>query len=218
MAARLPDLSTVAIATTYGTTKNVTVLTNAAPAKATSTAHGFTAGKLVELKSGWQGLNERIYRVGATPATDTFDLEGTDTTNLNRYPAGSSKGSVREITAFTQITQILTFETSGGEQQFATYSFLEEGFERQLPTVTSAQSITIGIADDPTLPGYIALKEAGEARAQRAIKLTLPDGSLILFNGVVSFNETPTLTKGEVMTVTATISLNGKPTRYLAAQ
>lgn len=216
MAARLPDLSTVAIATTYGAVKQVTALTNAAPAEATSVAHGLTAGKLVELKSGWQGLNERIYRVGAGGDVDDFVLEGTGTTNLNRFPAGSGKGSAREITEFTQITQILTFETTGGEQQFATYSFLEEDFERQLPTVTSAQSITIGIADDPTLPGYIALKEAGEARAQRAVKLTLPDGSLILFNGVVSFNETPTLTKGEVMTVQATLSLNGKPTRYVA--
>ena len=34
------------------------------------------------------------------------------------------------------------------------------------------------------------------------------------YNGYVSFNETPTLTKGQVMQVTATFSLQGRPVRY----
>ena len=104
--------------------------------------------------------------------------------------------------------------TSGGDQQFANFSFLEEDYERQLPTITSAQSIQIGLADDPLLAGYIALKAAGEARAIRALKVTLPNGAVLLYNGYCSFNETPTLTKGSVMQVRATFSLSGRPVRY----
>ncbi|WP_225784255.1 phage tail protein [Xenophilus sp. Marseille-Q4582] len=215
MAARLPDGSTVAIATAYGSPKAVTAVTNANPAVATSAAHGLANGALIEVTSGWQRVNDRIVRV-ANQASGTFELEGINSLATQYYPAGSGVGSVREITTFTQISQILDFTTSGGEQQFATYSFLEEDFERQLPTVTSAQSISIGIADDPSLPGYQALKAAGEARAVRALRLTLPDGSLILYNGTISFNETPTLTKGSVMQVTATVSLQGRPVRYSA--
>lgn len=215
MAARLPDGSTVAIATAYGSPKAVTAVTNANPAVATSAAHGLANGALIEVTSGWQRVNDRIVRV-ANQASGTFELEGINSLAMQYYPAGSGVGSVREITTFTQISQILDFTTSGGEQQFATYSFLEEDFERQLPTVTSAQSISIGIADDPSLPGYQALKAAGEARAVRALRLTLPDGSLILYNGTISFNETPTLTKGSVMQVTATVSLQGRPVRYSA--
>ncbi len=48
------------------------------------------------------------------------------------------------------------------------------------------------------------------------MKVALPNGSVILYNGYVSFNETPTLTKGQVMQVRATISLQGRPVRYTA--
>lgn len=213
MSAFLPDGATVALATAYGSVKTVSAATNANPGVLTATAHGMANGAFYELKSGWQKVNDRIFKA-ANISANAVDLSGIDTTDTTRFPAGSGTGSLREITAFTQISQILQFDTSGGDQQFSNFSFLEEDFERQLPTITSAQSITIGIADDPTLAGYIALKAAGEARAIRALKVTLPNNSVILYNGYVSFNETPTLTKGSVMQVTATISLNGRPTRY----
>lgn len=213
MSAFLPDGATVALATAYGSSKSVTAITNANPGVITAAAHGMANGAFYELKSGWQKVNDRVFKA-ANVATNAVDLTGIDTTDTTRFPAGSGTGSLREITAFTQISQILEFTTSGGEQQFANFSFMEEDYERQLPTITSAQSIQIGIADDPTLAGYIALKAAGEARAIRALKVTLPNNSVIMYNGYVSFNETPTLTKGSVMQVTATISLQGRPTRY----
>jgi hypothetical protein len=42
----------------------------------------------------------------------------------------------------------------------------------------------------------------------------MPDGSKLLYNGYVSFNETPTMNKNQVMQVTATFSLMSKPVRY----
>lgn len=213
MSAFLPDGATVALATAYGSAKAVSAITNANPGVITAAAHGMANGAFYELTSGWQKVNGRVFKA-ANVATNAVDLTGIDTTDTTRFPAGSGTGSLREITAFTQIAQILEFTTNGGDQQFSNFSFLEEDFERQLPTVTSAQSIQIGIADDPTLAGYIALKAAGEARAIRALKVTLPNGSVLLYNGYVSFNETPTLTKGSVMQVSATVSLQGRPTRY----
>lgn len=213
MAARLPDGSIVSLATTYGSAVSVTAISNANPGVATSTAHGLLANDLVTVVSGWSNLNNRVVRV-ASPATNTFALDGIDTTSTTLFPAGSGAGSVTKITAFQQISQIMGFETSGGDQQFQTYSFMEQSFDSQIPTTTSAQSIKITIADDPSLPGYQALQAASDARAVRAVKLALPDGSFILYQGYVSFNSTPTLSKGQIMTVTATISLQGKPVRY----
>jgi hypothetical protein len=213
MAIRLPDGATVFLATAYSAAKTVSALTNGSPAVATSTAHGMANGVYYELKSGWQKISERIYKVANT-AANAFDVSGMDTTDATRFPTGGGAGSVREITAWTQIPQILDFSTSGGDQQFWTGSFLEDDFERQLPTVTSAQSISIGIGDDPSLAGYQALKIAGEKRDIRALRVNLPDGSVILYNGYCSFNETPTLSKGQVMQVTATFSLQGRPVRY----
>lgn len=213
MAARLPDGAIVSIATTYGTAKTVSGISNANPGVATSTAHGLANGALVSVTSGWSNLNNRVVRVAGS-ATNTFNLDGIETTSVTQYPAGSGGGSVQEITGFTQIAQIMGFSTSGGEQQFATFSFLEQNFDTQIPTTLSAQSITLDIADDPTLAGYQALKAASDTRAIRALRLSMPDGSFILYQGYVSFNETPTVTKGSVMQVRATFSLLGRPVRY----
>lgn len=212
MAAQLPDGATVLLETTTGSAKTVSAVTNANPAVATSTAHGISNGAIVRVVSGWSRLTNRILRV-ASSLTNSFALDGFDSTAAV-FNAGGGVGTATEITALTQITQIMGFDTSGGDQQFVNYSFMEQDFETQLPTIQSAMSIKLTIADDPSLAGYIALKAAGEARATRALKLLLKDGSFILYNGVVSFNETPTTAKGAVMTVSATFSLLGRPIRY----
>lgn len=213
MAARLPDGSTVFIASAYAAEKAVTAITNAKSPVVTATAHGFANGDFVEVTSGWGALNGRIMKISGVN-TDSFKLEGIDTSDTDKYPTGAGVGSVRKVNAWTQITQIMDFSTSGGEQQYVNYAFLEEDFERQLPSITSAQSLTIGIADDPSLPGYKALKEANEVRTNTGLRLNLRDGSVIVYNGVVSLNETPSTTKGQVMQVQATFALQGRPTRY----
>jgi len=215
MGVRLPNGIILALATAYGDAKTISALSNANPGVATSTAHGFTDGDFIELTSGWQKINGRIIRVDDAD-TNSYELEGFDTTSTSLYPAGSGIGSARKITTFTQISQIIGLTTSGGDMQFSNFSFLENDFESQLPTQSSAQSLEIEIADDPSLAGYQALKTAGEDKAIRALKVTMPDGSLILYNGYVSFNETPTMTKDSIMTVRATFSLLNRPVRYAA--
>lgn len=215
MAVTLPNGVILSLATGYANAKTITAITNANPGVASSAAHGLANGALVELKSGWQKLNERILRV-ADVAAGTFALDGANTLSPIQFPAGTGGGSFRELTSFTQISQVLEVSTSGGEMQFATYSFLENDFEAQIPTQASAQSLSITVADDPTLPGYKALQAAAELREVRALRVAFPNGSVLLYNGYVSFNETPTMTKGEVMGVQATFSLLSRPVRYAA--
>ncbi len=169
----------------------------------------------MEITSGWSKLNSRIVRVDGA-VTNAFDLEGLDTTSTAAYPAGTGTGSAREITAWTQITQATDVQTSGGEMQFVTYSFLENDYETQMPTQASPQNMSIVIADDPAQSGYIALKAAAEARDIRALRVTFPSGAVALYNGYVSFNETPTFTKNQLMVVTATFNLISRPVRYAA--
>lgn len=75
-------------------------------------------------------------------------------------------------------------------------------------------TINMTIADDASLSGYTSLKAAAAARSAVALKATLPSGSIIVYNGYVSFNETPTMTKNQVMGVRATFSLLALPVRY----
>lgn len=212
MAVKLPDGSTLLLANSYATAVTVTAVSNANTAVCTAAAHGLTTGSFVEITSGWSGLNARVFKVGAVTTT-TFELAGVDTSDTVKYPAGGGIGSARGVLAWTQIQQILDFSTSGGEQKFVEYEFLEDDFGRQMPGTFSAQSLSIGIADDPTLPGYIALKAASDARVIRVMRLSLRDGTNILYNGYVSLNETPSTTKGQVMQVKASLALCSKPVR-----
>lgn len=213
MAVTLPDGATLVLATQYGGAVQVTGISNTNPAVCTAAANGFANGDLLEVTSGWSKLNGRICRVAAA-AAGTFALEGIDATDQTKFVPGGGGGTVRKITGRTQIQQILDTSSSGGEMQFTKYSFLENDFETQLPTTSSAQSLAINIADDPTLPGYIALKAASETRASRALICNLPNGSVLLYNGVFSLDETPSLTKGQVMSVKASYSLQSRPVRY----
>jgi hypothetical protein len=213
MSVKLPNGGTFAIASTYGSAITVSAITNANPGVATATAHGLVDGDIVEVTSGWAKLNNRIVRVAASD-TNTFQLEGVDTSDTTSYPAGAGTGSVRKVTTFVQMAQILNTATSGGEQQFATYQFLESDEQSEIPTNKSPRRLTLTLADDPTLPGYVEAAKANEDRLVRAIRFSLAGGSFIYYNGFVSINETPSTTQNEVMAVVATIAVQGRATRY----
>lgn len=213
MSISLPNGATLKLATVYGSVISITAASNANPAVLTAAAHGLANGDLVEVTSGWSRINNRIYRVSLS-AAGTFALEGLDSSNTTTYTPGGGVGSVRKIATLTQITQILETTSSGGEMGFTEVSLLENDFSTQLPTQASAQSIAISIADDPTLAGFIAVKAAAETRSPRALVVTLPNNSVILYNGIVSLDETPSLTKNSIMAVKSTFSLQGRPVRY----
>jgi hypothetical protein len=213
MSVSLPNGSTVAIASGYGSALTVTALTNANPAVATSTAHGLSNGDYVEITSGWSRLNNKVVRVAGVTA-NTFELEGIDTSSTAIYPAGTGTGSVREVTGWTQISQILASSSTGGEQQFLTYQFLEADAETQIPTTKSAGGMELSIGDDPTLAGFIALVAANDDRLKRALRITLASDAKILYNAYCSINKTPSLTVNELMASQATLSFLTEPVRY----
>lgn len=213
MAVTLPNGSLVAIASGYGSAKTITAITNANPGVATSAAHGFTDGDILEVTSGWSRLTNKIVRVDGS-ATGTFELEGIDTTSTSVYSAGGGTGTAREITGWTQLAQIVGSTSSGGEQQFLNYQFLEADAESRIPTTKSAAGIQFTVADDPSLPGYILAKAANDDRVPRAIRVTLSNGAILLYNAYVSLSTIPSLTVNELMTIEVTLSLTAEPVRY----
>lgn len=214
MAVRLPNNVKLYLASTYVAADTVSAITNANPGVITTSAsHGISTGGYFELSSGWQLANERVFRA-ASASGSTLSIEGLDTTSTTDFPVGTGTGTLREISAWTQILQVTDFSTSGGEPQYVQYEFLEENFQRQLPNGSSAQSITFSIGDDPSLAGYVALKAASSTGALTALRMQFASGSQLIFNGYAFLNETPSMQKGSVMTCSASFSLSGKPVRY----
>jgi hypothetical protein len=216
MSVSLPNGSTIHIANAYGPSKVISAVSNANPAVATLEAsHGVIVGDIIVVKSGWSRVNDRVVRASAV-ATNDVTLEGINSLNATTYPSGSGIGSAREVTGWTQISQILEMSTSGSEQQFVTYSFLEDDAEHQIPTVKSPMSCKMKIADDITLAHYAVLDAADLARTPQVIRITPPSGGVVYWHAYVTLSRTPTMTKNELMGLEVTLSLVSEVTRYAA--
>lgn len=213
MAVKLPNGATVHIATALAAEKKATVATNAAECALTVAGHGFANGDLVLFKSGWGKLNERVFQIGDVKA-DTFKLIGIDTSNADEFPAGSGIGAVQKITDWVQVSQIVEFSTSGGEQQYVDFGFLEDDFDQQIPSTKSAMSMSIKIADDTSLPGYKAAAKCSDKGGKWPLKVVLKGGGLICYNGYPSMNKTPELVRNQVMAVTLSYAISGEVNRY----
>ena len=193
MAVKLPNGATVHIATALAAEKKVTVATNAAECVLTVTGHGFANGDLVLFKSGWGKLNERVFQIG--------DVK-------------TDMGAVQKITDWVQVSQIVEFSTSGGEQQYVDFGFLEDDFDQQIPSTKSAMSMSIKIADDTSLPGYKAAAKCSDKGGKWPLKVVLKGGGLICYNGYPSMNKTPELVRNQVMAVTLSYAISGEVNRY----
>lgn len=212
MAISLPNGALVSIASGYTAAVATTAVSNASPAVVTA-ANTLVAGEFVEIISGWSRLTEKIVRVTA-PSVSAFSLEGYDTTSTAIYPALGGTGTFRKISGWTQLSQILSSASNGGEQQFLEYQLLEADAQKRIPTVKSASGLTFSVADDPTLAGYILASTANDDRLPRAVRITLPSGGVILYNAYISLNKTPSLGVNEIMAVEVTLSLLSAPVRY----
>lgn len=214
MAVTLPNGALVAIASGYDAADIMSAVTNAAPAVATlATGHGIVAGDYIEVTSGWSRLTDKVVRAG-TVAGDTVALLGIDSTLTSVYATGGGAGSVRKVTGWTQLSQILQSTSNGGEQQFLEYQFLESDAQKRIPTFKSAAGLSFSIADDPALPGYILAAQANDDRLPRAVRISLPNGATIVYNAYISLNKTPSLTVNEIMACEVTLSLLNEPVRY----
>ena len=215
MSVYIPNGSVVHIASGYSDAQSMTAVSNADPAVATlESSHSIATGDFMEMTSGWSKLENRIMRAG-TVAGNNIPLEGLDATNTTLFPAGSGTGDIREITGWTQLLQILEFGGEGGEQQFLTYQFLESDAESRIPTFKSAVGVNIVIADDDTLAGYLLCQEANDDRLPRAVRITKPNGGLILFSAFITLAPMPTLEINTLARAQVTFSLeNPEPTKY----
>lgn len=214
MALQLPNGSQIAIASTYATLKNMTAITNATEAVATLEAtHGVIVGDILEVTSGWEDLTGRIVRI-KTLSTNDVTMEGVDTTSTTKYPAGTGTGSIREITAWTNVTQILDAQGQSGEQQYYEYQFLSGNRQQRMPTIRGASSLELTLADDTTQAWYSVVKAASDARTPTAMRVTLPNGAKLYYNGYWSLSNVPTLTVNQAMSLACSFSLSADVTRY----
>lgn len=204
--------TTVSQATTYGAVKTMSAVTNATPAVATlEAAHGVIVGDIIHITSGWDLLNNRVVRVSAV-ATNDVTLEGIDTSDTDLYPAGSGTGSVREVTAWTEVTQITRqINVSGGEQQYADTSTLKNRQDQRIPTSRTVVDVVLPVFDDPSL-AYVATIQASDA-VETGGRFVYPNGRKVYFAGFWTIGDVATIEDSTLRNSVA-ISFASRPLSY----
>jgi hypothetical protein len=214
MAITLATGTQVAIASTYATASAVTAATNAAACVITvAAAHGIVVGDFVEFTSGWDLATGRIFRVSAV-STNDVTLEGFNTTSTTNFPAGTGTGSVRRITAWTQITQVQNVGSSGGDQQYADITSITDRTQKQIPTTRSPQEITLTVFDDPALAWYAPVQTASDSSTPAAVRFVFPNNSRLVANAYWSLQKVPNINANSPLTSTLSMSTLAEPTRY----
>lgn len=191
--------------------KTITGITKADPGVATSVAHGYSNGDILFLEvQGMHQLNEKVVRA-ANIATDTFELEGVDTTDFDTFSSGTAK----KVTLGTTITSATTVTANGGEFDFADTTTIHVNTKSQIPGLPSAISYQMDHIWDPTDAGQIAMKEASDAQSRRTFKFQFGTGGKIMyFAGYVGFSGIPGGSAQQLITTKAVITSNGNPTYY----
>lgn len=201
----------IAFQSALAATKTITAISKANPGVASSTSHGYSNGDFVLLSvQGMYQVNNKVVRVAGV-ASDTFQLEGVDTTNFDTF----SSGTAAKITFGNSITTATSMNASGGTFPFIDVTTIHGNQKAQIPGLPDAMTFTFDNLWDPADAGQIAMKVASDSQAQRAFKFTIGTGGpLVLFSGYVGFSGSPGGTAQDKVTSQATITAFGSPSFY----
>lgn len=214
MAITLTTGSTLAVAKTYAASLNFSAATNASPCALTVVGSTIVAGDYVEVSSGWGLLDKRLVRAGAGTSATSIVLEGIDTTDTIKYPAGAGAGAARKVLTWTQISQVKSISASGGQQQYADVTSIVDVVTRQIPTVRGAVEMTVDVFDDPSLAWYADVMKADDARSPYGMILAFPNGSKTVANAYWSLMRVPTMAQNEALMTQISLSYAAEPVRY----
>jgi hypothetical protein len=191
----------------------VTAVTNANPAVATATSHGLVDGDVVLFSSGWDGANDRVFVVNQL-TVDTFEFNGLDTSSTALFPAAGGVGTVRKISNWVEVPQLLDITMSGGEPRFTTISLLASRNDIQVATGFNAATINFTLAHDPTNQVQKDLVAITEVLGKAAIRLLIGGSAPLYGYGNLALSSMPTMSRNQVNQVSGALSLGGRPTAY----
>lgn len=213
MAYSLPEGSSQQFSNTLAAAKTITAITNANPAVATCTGHGYTTGDEIMLSSGWEDATDSVYKIESVDA-NSFKILGLDSTNTSFFPTGSGGGSAQKLSAWTAIPQVLTISASGGDARFTDVNPLAKRNGIRIPTGFNATSVTLSLGFDATTPTYKTMVDISRSLSKVAFKQVLSGGSVQYGYGYLTVSEFPKLNNNQVNTVDAALTFLGRTMSY----
>ena len=191
--------------------KTITAITKANPGVASSTAHGYANGEWVYLSvTGMQQVSGMVVRVAGV-TTDTFQLEGVDTTLFDTFSAGTAE----KITFGTTISTATSITVSGGTFATIPTTTIHGSRNTSVPGLPEESTMTMDNIHDISDAGLLAMRAAYLAQAKRAFKIQWgTGGQIMVFSGSVGASLMPGGTAQGLVTTPSIITLDGEPNYY----
>ncbi len=205
----------VAMASAAGIAAAVTVtgISKASPAVLTYDAGGPDPANgayvLIECQ-GMVEVNARLFRVAnVNAATNTFELEGEDTTGYKTFISGSFK-VVTFDRSFTTLTEP---SASGGEPIFEDVTTIHDVSDVQAVVSSTPQTYGFVSLYDPANAALIEANRAFKARSARPFLITFANGSKYAAYGTFAAALAPS-SSGRKVTTPVSIALTNTGTAY----
>lgn len=185
-------------------------ITKASPAVVSHAGSDPSNGAYVLVTAtGMRQVDGRVFRV-ASSTTGSFALEGLDSSAFDTFESGS----FQVITFGTSLATATNMTASGGDFEFEDTTTIHINRRTQIPTVASPAKFDFTNIWDPADAGLVALKEASDAQAQRAVHIAFPNGRRALFTGYIGATLLPTGEAQRKVETPVTITMFGSPTVY----
>ena len=189
--------------------KTITGISKAAEAVVSCTAHGYSNGDIVFLLvEGMFQVDARVFRVSGV-TTDSFKLEGEDSTQFDDFIAGT----VAKSTLGTTITTATTISSSGGDFAMIDKTTIHQNTRSEMPGLPNAINYSMEHIWDPSDAGLKAMKVASDLQQRRVFKFTIGD-AIVLFAGYVGCTLLPGGQAQDLVKTTSVFTLDGTPTYY----
>jgi len=171
----------VEVSKTETTAKTVTAVTQANPGVASSTAHALADGSVgyFNAVTGMVNLEGQAIRVDA-PLTDSFTLQGVNTTGFPVFTAGTFV----PVTVWSTLSRAAAYDMGGGAADKIDTTVLLDSIKQEANGLLAAQTVKIDIKHETTDEEALALVSAAAlSQAYLVFRITLADGSQRIFRG-----------------------------------
>jgi hypothetical protein len=213
MAYFFPEGSKFYYSNTLATAKNLTAVTNASPAVATSVAHGFVDLDPLLITSGWEDATDTIFEADQL-TVDTFAITGLDSTDTNWFAAGTGTGTARKVSNWVEIPQVLEPTPNGGGVKYGTVSPLGARNDKKQPIGFEAMGIDLTIGYDATNATIKAMQAITRVFGKVAFKVVIPGGGRVYGYGNLACSEFPRMSKGSAISLSVGIGFDGRAIAY----
>lgn len=203
----------IAVQSALATALPISAITKANPGVATYTGTDPSNGDFLYLSSiqGMSQVDERVFRAAnVNGAGNTVELEDENTTSFDTF----SSGNAQVITFGTTLSIVTDLQVSGGDFDQIDITTIHDNVRKTQPGAANPIVFSGSCVWDVSDAGFLALKQASDNKAKRAIKITFANLQKVVFTGYIGFSGMPVGSSQDKVTTPFQITMFGRPTVY----